>query len=244
MIDFHTHLLPGIDDGSRDPKMTEAMLREEKRQGVETVIATPHFYADQTPMGRFLEKRAEAMERTERIRQEADETLPEVIAGAEVYYFPGIGNAEGIDRLCIGSTKIILLEMPFAQWNDSMLKDVEALINRQGFHIILAHVERYIGFQKDKIVWNSITSMPLTVQINAGSFVKDGSGTGWRRSKMQKFCLKSLTEYPNLVIGSDCHNLTERPPNMAAARAEIAARAGTEAYEQIKHTAERLLTET
>ena len=35
LIDFHTHILPGIDDGSREPGMTEAMLREEKRQGVE-----------------------------------------------------------------------------------------------------------------------------------------------------------------------------------------------------------------
>lgn len=45
MIDFHTHILPGIDDGSRSVEMTMQMLNAETEQGVTGIVATPHFYA-------------------------------------------------------------------------------------------------------------------------------------------------------------------------------------------------------
>ena len=47
MIDFHSHILPGIDDGSKNTQMSLAMIEEEKKQGVHTIVATPHFYADE-----------------------------------------------------------------------------------------------------------------------------------------------------------------------------------------------------
>ena len=57
MIDFHTHILPGIDDGSRDIQMTEQMLEKEAASGVTLVYATPHFYAHRTGVSSFLAKR-------------------------------------------------------------------------------------------------------------------------------------------------------------------------------------------
>ena len=56
MIDFHTHILPGIDDGSHSTEMTKEMLRREAQMGVTHVYATPHFYAHRSNIGRFLEK--------------------------------------------------------------------------------------------------------------------------------------------------------------------------------------------
>ena len=60
MIDFHSHILPGIDDGSQTVNETVEMLRMEKQQGCVKVIATPHFYADYDSAGRFLDNRAVA----------------------------------------------------------------------------------------------------------------------------------------------------------------------------------------
>ena len=54
MIDFHSHILPGIDDGSKNTQMSLAMIEEEKKQGVHTIVATPHFYADEDSVERFL----------------------------------------------------------------------------------------------------------------------------------------------------------------------------------------------
>ena len=240
LTDFHTHILPGIDDGSRDLQMTEEMLREEKRQGVRTVIATPHFYAGRMSMDRFLERRAEALERTEQRRQASDEPLPEILAGAEVYYFQGMGAAEGIERLCIGETRTILVELPFGQWNREILKDVEELIYRQGLRVVLAHVERYIFLQRDRTVWDRIMALPLTPQINAESFLRKRGL--FHPDRERKFCMKFLAEHPGTVIGSDCHNMKDRPPNLKRAEEEIGPVLGRETLRRTQDEAGRLLT--
>lgn len=241
LIDFHTHILPGIDDGSQDAGTTEALLREEKRQGVELVAATPHFYADKMSIDGFLARREKSLERTERLRREAEIPLPAVIAGAEVHYFEGIGCAEAIARLCVGNTRTLLVELPFAQWDEAVLRDMEMLLDRQMLHVVLAHVERYAGFQKDRRVWNRVMALPLTPQINAGSFLK--KGVFFRSERKRRFCLDFLAAHPRLIVGSDCHNMRQRPPNLAAARAEIAAALGAEALEGVDAAAGQALAE-
>ena len=200
-VDFHTHILPGIDDGSKDEGMTKAMLIEEKRQGVVKIIATPHFYADQMSVDGFLNHRSAALDKTERIRMEAEEPLPEIIAGAEVYYFSGIGLAAEIPKLCIGDTDVLLLE-------------------------------RYYRFQKNRDVWNRILTLPLHTQINAASFVNKGRFL--RPDRKWQFSIDFLKKHPDtLHIGSDCHNMTTRIPNLASGRDAIAASLGHEALKRI-----------
>ena len=100
MIDFHTHILPGIDDGSRDIQMTEQMLEKEAASGVTIVYATPHFYAHRTGVSGFLAKR-DASYRKVRELLETREDLPSLRVGAEVYYFRGMGRAEHTPGLCV-----------------------------------------------------------------------------------------------------------------------------------------------
>ena len=207
--------------------MTEAMLREEKRQGVELVAATPHFYAYRMSIEGFLEQRAKALEETKRLIREADTPLPGVTVGAEVYFFQGMGHARDISRLCVGETKTILIEMPFEQWNEEMLRDIEALIRLQRLNIVLAHVERYIGFQKDRHVWNRMLSLPLTPQINAGSFLKRAGL--FHSNRTRRFSMDFLEMHPRLIVGSDCHNMADRAPNLAMAMREISDTLGEEA---------------
>ena len=240
MIDFHTHLLPGIDDGSPNIQMTEKMLREEKQQGVETVVATPHFYANRSSINGFLDRRAMAIEQAEQMRREAEEPLPAILAGAEVYYFPGMGEAEGIDRLCIGETRTILVEMPFTQWGEDMLKDLEELIFRQKLKLALAHIERYITFQREWQIWNRVMSLPIIPQINAESLIK--SRPLIHTNKKRKFCFRLLSTHPDTVLGSDCHDAKRRPPNIQSAEAEIIKEMGTETILNLGKTAKLLLT--
>jgi protein-tyrosine phosphatase len=240
LVDFHTHILPGIDDGSQDESMTNDMLLEEKRQGVVEIIATPHFYANQMSVDGFLENRSAALEKTERIRREADEPLPEIIPGAEVYYFSGIGRAAEIPKLCIRDTEVLLLEMPFEQWTGDVLRDVEDLIRRQKLTIVLAHIERYYRFQKDVDVWDRILELPLHTQINAGSFVNKGRFL--RPDRRWQFCIEFLKEHPDtLHMGSDCHNMTYRPPNLEKGREAIKARLGQEPLDRIDASTAKLL---
>ena len=225
MTDFHTHILPGIDDGSRDIEMTERMLEAELAQGVSHICATPHFYAHRRSIQQFLERREGALAQVRALLERRPE-LPRVTAGAEVYYFSGMGRAEDIRKLCLAGTDILLLEMPFGQWHGDQVRDVRDILRRQHLRVVLAHIERYEQMQKDRSAWDEILSMPLTIQMNSGSFISSGF-----RRHTQKFCLGMLEGYDKCIIGSDCHNLSDRAPDMLQARKVIEKKAGRERLE-------------
>ncbi len=235
MIDFHTHILPGIDDGSRHTDMTLAMLRAEIEQGVTEIVCTPHFYSSRSSFDAFLERREASLSRVLARMDELGmgEEAPRLHVGAEVYYFPGMSEAERLPELCIRGTQTLLLEMPFAQWDERLLKEVKAIIEKRKLTVVLAHVERYAGFQKRKNVWSEILDLPVTVQMNAGSFQK-----GLRK---RHFCLEMLRKRPGSIIGSDCHNLEERRPNLAGARDVIKKKLGEDALKAIDRNAQMLL---
>jgi len=238
MIDFHTHILPGIDDGSRDIDMTEKMLRMEHAMGVSHIYATPHFYAHRRSVESFLERRNRALAKTRELLEKNPE-LPKVTAGAEVYYFSGIGRAGQLESLCIEGADILLLELPFAQWHSDIAKDISELMSRRGLHIVLAHLERYEAFQKDRHTWDRIVDMPLTIQLNCEDFIDSGSLL--RRNYRHKLSFDLLAEHDNIIIGSDCHNLTDRKPNLAEARGIIEKKAGAERLAQIDEYTGKLL---
>lgn len=240
MTDFHTHILPGIDDGSKDIGMTAEMLEAEKRQGVSHIFATPHFYAHRRSVQQFLDRRQAAFDEVQELIAERP-WLPEVIPGTEVYYFRGIGRAEQIEKLCVVGSDILLLEMPFDQWHSDIVKDVEALIEKKHLRIVLAHLDRYEQFQKDRSAWNKVTEMPLTIQLNCESIIEKDS---WiRRNHKHSLCMSLLNSRDNIIIGSDCHNLTDRAPNIAEARAVIEKECGTERLAQLDGYTERFFGE-
>ena len=238
MIDFHTHILPGIDDGSRDIDMTEKMLRMEQAMGVSHIYATPHFYAHRRSVEYFLERRSRAFDKVKELLA-TDESLPKITVGAEVYYFTGIGRAGQLEDLCIEGTDLLLLELPFAQWHSDIEKDIKYIMNRRGLRIILAHAERYEAFQKDRSVWERVINMPLTIQLNGEDIID--SGSLFRKNHRHKTCLELLSRYDNIIIGSDCHDLTYRKPNLADARTAIEKRCSTERLSQIDKYMEKLL---
>ena len=239
MIDFHTHILPGIDDGSRDIDMTEKMLRMEQSMGVSHIYATPHFYAHRRSIEYFLERRNRALEKTKELLTK-EPGLPQITAGAEVYYFSGIGRAKQLEDLCIEGTNILLLELPFAQWHSDIAKDISELMDRRGLHIVLAHLERYEHFQKSRHVWDRLLDMPLTIQLNCEDIIDAGSI--FRRNPMHKTSMELLSRYDEVIIGSDCHNLTDRKPNLADARAAIEKRCSAERLAQIDEYTENLFS--
>lgn len=241
MIDFHTHILPGVDDGSPNLEISAGMIREEAAQGTDLIAATPHFYANRVSIAHFVESRDKAFAAVENwlTAQEDRNDLPVILTGAEVYYFSGMGRAEALPFLCFQGTQTILLEMPFKQWGKQELTDVKEILERQKLNVVLAHVERYIEFQKDRSYWEQILSLPVVPQINAGSFLKKGGF--FHRDTTRKFCFRFLEEHPQLILGSDAHNLTSRRPNLAEGREAIASVAGEEALIRIDQTTKEVL---
>ena len=83
MIDFHSHILPGMDDGSKSTQESLEMLDMLRAQGVDTVAATPHFYARENPPEVFLRRRAEAWNR---LRPQLTADSPRVLLGASAMW--------------------------------------------------------------------------------------------------------------------------------------------------------------
>lgn len=232
MIDFHTHILPGIDDGSKDLKSSINMVNRCAEQGVEWIVATPHFYAHRDSIDRFLRRRQKAFELLE---AELPKGSPKILAGAEVAYFPGISRAGRLEELTVEGTDIFLLEMPFSVWTRSEMKELEWLAESAEFRILLAHLERYLLIPENRKEIERILELPLTIQINAGSVLD------WRRRGK---VIKLLQKGRECVLGSDCHGMHHRPPNLLEGRAVIEKKLGTDFLNRIDKTGSALLQNT
>ena len=239
MIDVHCHILPGIDDGSRNTEESKALISEEMNQGINTIIFTPHFYAQRDSVGHFLEKRANSFSHLQSAVQ-FDKIGLKPRLGAEVYYFGGIGKAEMVPELCVTGTDILLLEMPFGQWIKAVYEDVEQLVKKQKLTVILAHVERYFQFQKDSSVMEQVLALPLIVQLNAGSLLGGVKLTDFAGRKKKKQCLSLLSEDRDILLGTDAHNMVSRKPNMEAGRAVVREALGAERLDRIDALGSRL----
>ena len=86
MIDWHSHILPAMDDGSRCVEESIEMLDLLAEQGVSCVIATPHFLANEESVDRFLQRRRASYDA---LMQAVSENHPTVLCGAEVKYYAG-----------------------------------------------------------------------------------------------------------------------------------------------------------
>lgn len=208
MIDFHSHILPGIDDGSENVEMSLRMVADLKEQGADTICATSHFYATERTPQRFLFRREEAFEAL-KVSLPADS--PRILLGAEVLYFPGIAHMEELPSLCLEGTNLLLLEMPFERWTEYMIREVMEIAHSGRFTILLAHIERYY-YQQPVSVWDSFLENNILLQSNADFFLPILS-----RLK----AIRLLKQGRIHLLGSDCHNMSDRVPRLQEARAII-----------------------
>lgn len=223
VIDFHSHILPGIDDGSTCVEESIAMLKMEAEQGIRHVIATPHFYPRHDRPERFLRRRKEA---EARLREEMEKHtgLPQVSVGAEVHFFSGISHSDILSALTIDQKKCILIEMPHIPWTEKMYRELEDIREECGLTPILAHLDRYIGPLRTHGIPERVEQLPVLVQANAGFFL---------RRTTAGMALRMLKEDRIHLLGSDCHNLEERSPNLGFAVQKIQQRLGTEAISRV-----------
>ena len=233
LIDFHSHILPGIDDGSKSLEMSIQMLRMEAQQGVERVIATPHFYPQYDTPERFLKRRA-AAEIALREEMQKHTGLPALSVGAEVYYFPGISDSEVISELTIDQKRCILIEMPTSSWTEAMYRELEGIYVKRGLIPIVAHIDRYIGRFHNRGILKRLEHMPVLIQANAEFFLEKNTTS---------MALRMLKKDGIHLLGSDCHDLSSRKPNLQGALELINRRLGRDAMEGILSYQQNVLAE-
>lgn len=209
MIDFHSHVLPGMDDGSKNIEESIKMLEASMAQGVETIVATPHFFPWKEKPEDFLARRDSAIK-----------ALPQfssmIRAGAEVAYYDGIDYSEEIERLSIDDTDFILIEMPMTIWSRRMIEALHTIEKRTRLKVVLAHLERYFQVLKKSDHLDYVCENFL-VQVNADHFCNH-----WTQRKALKLVKDGTVDF----VGSDCHNMTSRPPNMGEAYQTIEKKLG------------------
>lgn len=230
MLDVHTHILPGIDDGSRSVEQSLTMLRAETEQGVKTVMLTPHYRATRESPAEFAGRRAAA---EARLREAVgdQEGLPALYCGAEVEFFEGLSHVEELKPLCIGGGSVMLIEMPFCPWNRRMLAEISALQQHRGVQPILAHIERYRSFQP-KGLWEELSDRGVWLQCNTSFFRR------WQTSRIAMSMLKRrLVDF----VATDSHDPERRAPDLGAAMEKIGAKLGREALDFLRSGEEALL---
>lgn len=230
MIDIHAHILPKIDDGSANPEQTNEILDLMYRQGITTVGATPHFYANWETPAQFLERREKSIARL----IPSENPQPKMILGAEVAYFSGIGICEELIDLQLGNTKLLLVEMPFADWSERMIKEICDMPQNLGLIPVLAHVNRYRGKRQFTKYREKLAKAGVLFQCNGDIFLE--------RFK-RNWALKQIKEGYIHFLGSDCHNTDSRPSNLDAAAQVITKRLGARVLRELNEEAERLLLE-
>lgn len=231
MIDWHTHILPEMDDGSHNVAESISMIGMQVSQGVSTVIATPHFYANDETVDSFLERRQRSLEL---LIPELTEGAPEIILGAEVRYYQGISRMEGLKALRIEGSKLLLLEMPMAEWTEYMIRELIELSGKSSFRIVLAHIERYLSLQK-QAVWDRIYDSGIMIQVNSSFFTALAS---------KRKAISLLKEGKIHFIGSDCHNMKSRPPQIGKAFEVIQKKLGENYIHQMNEYGHSLLAIT
>lgn len=204
MIDFHSHILPKMDDGSKSAEESLQMLSALKEQGIDTVVATPHFYANDESVSKFLSRRQVSFET---LNNASPDGMPQIMLGAEVKYYEGISHLEGLKSLCVEGTKLLLLEMPMRRWTEYVLRELIDISCSGNIIPVLAHVERYMSFQQSNII-DMLSENGVLIQINA-SFLY---GVFTKRKAVSMLGRRTVQ-----FIGSDCHNMSDRPPDIGRA---------------------------
>lgn len=212
MIDLHSHLLPGLDDGARDLDEAVAMARSMAADGVSVAAATPHVHPRyRTPveeMERALDEVRGALHR--------EEVPLEVLAGGEIA-LDELGGLSSDERMRFGlggNPKLLLLEFPLHGW-PLALESVLRELGREGVLSVLAHPERNPEVQEDPGRLARLVELGAVPQLTAAAV--DG-----RMGKRQARCAFDLLERGlAFLVASDAHTPGVREAGLSAARRAV-----------------------
>ena len=178
MIDLHSHVLPGVDDGPRTLDESLAILRAAAEDGITRIAATPHVRDDHPTSPETMERGVDELNRAAR-----DAGIPiDVLPGGEldIEYAARFDNATLARFGLGGNATVLLLECPYSGWPLD-LRDVVFRLAARGFSVVLAHPERNPDVQADPELLRPLVDAGVLVQLTAASI--DGrSGSSARRT--------------------------------------------------------------
>jgi protein-tyrosine phosphatase len=207
MIDIHAHILPGVDDGAESSQEAIEMCRMAAGQGVEVIVATPHIHDGvHEPPG------PESLQELVRELNARLSGLIRIELGCELRFTHEVVKHICEDRSAptLAGGPYALIEFPHAIIPPGSERTLLELIYR-GIKPIIAHPERNRMLASEPWRFYPLAEMGILGQLDAGSI------TGQFGNKVQEASRTMLENGLIQIIGSDCHNLRNRPPSMQAA---------------------------
>ena len=212
MIDLHSHIFPGIDDGSKSWGMTLQMLQTAVREGTSVIAWTPHLLSgENSEYFQRIEQRF-----TEGLQRIAEWGLSlEVYRGGEIYIMPDLPIfAKHPCGTYGGKGKYFLVEFPMYEYHPNYAEVIRRNIEA-GYGVVVAHPERYIKIQDSEAEYRRIKNTGAKLQINAGSIRGDFGATVQKTAKM--LIRKGLAD----LVASDGHNDESRPLGLASCYEQV-----------------------
>lgn len=198
MIDFHSHVIPEVDDGSRSMDMTMDMINNSLEQGVEYICATPHFIPGECEISH-----EEYTNKFNSVRSAISSDI-NLIQGLEIYINPELPNLYKEKKIWgFGEKRYLLIELPMQQYpiyTDKIFYELRLL----GAAPVLAHPERNLSIMKNPDLLIELIEQGNMAQMNAGSLM------GLYGTEVKKFAEKLVGMNLIHMLGSDGHNNRKR----------------------------------
>lgn len=233
MIDTHSHILPELDDGSKSVDESIKMLQVLKEQGITHIIATPHFKMTDSKksIDDFISKRNQSYQKLKSAIDSQGLELPKIHLGAEVLLTMDFIETEEKNKLCIENTDLMLIELPYYEWQSWMFRLLDELCKTTGIEPIIAHADRYVDFVSNEM-YESLFSLGYKTQVNA-EFVNDKTAV----KKLKKWLKSGQICY----VGSDAHGIDFRPPTFDNYFSKIKKTAGDDFISNIEKCSAELI---
>ena len=224
LIDLHCHLLPGIDDGSKNLEMSMAMARMASSDGIGTIACTPHILP-----GVYNNTGPAIREAVARLRESISDAGISIslVTGADVHIAPDLGVQLSDGRaLTLNDSRYFLLEPPH-HLLPPRLEDLIFGLQAAGYVPILTHPERLSWIEGHYELIERLAYNATLMQITAGSLM----GQFGRRPRY--WAERMLDDGLCHLLATDAHNTERRAPRMADARELVAQRLGEDEAENL-----------
>lgn len=235
MVDFHTHILPEMDDGAEDLPESKKMLEMFIRQGVDTICLTPHFYSYKENLETFLERRKKSFAAIEPYQKELGVHFA---LASETFFSDYLFHLEDISPLCMKDSsgrRYLLTELPFASsFSERTLDRISRLIDTYSVCPVLAHIERYPKLINHKKLIGRLIDMGCLMQINLSAFQKGF----FLKRKLLGYIRNDLIH----VVGTDAHHVQQRAPNYLDGIAAIRKSLDDGAVDRMNQNARRIVS--
>lgn len=204
VVDIHSHILPGVDDGAKDMQETKRMIDIAVEEGIDVIITTPHYEVGIEPeaVARYQEAYEEVLQYIKE-----NEIPIQLYQGNEIFYSVSIPEIlQNGDIHTMNGSRYILVEFsPNTEYK--FMERALSMLLYAGYWPILAHTERYMELRKINRV-EELIRMGAFIQVNTNAIT---GKEGWQT---KRYCHQLLKNCLVHALGTDAHSSRHRRPQM------------------------------